>query len=233
MSTEIVQDSTTSSVASDELNSLYQIRMNEFCSNHISQATNDENVRPKPSISPINVSQIDSFLAPPEINNSHSSPFVGPRLLHLDQNPLSGSSPFVPLINKQHQPLNKHLLAVQMHSIPKMGQFQSTPSKSDAGSSFLSPVDFNGAGVKKVMPNRVNFHSIHDLAKSSSSSSIADESTNNSSLASNSNSSVLQETASSGYASSLSFNESLKHLSESIMANKENYSNSQLELSKV
>ena len=180
----------------DERNSVYQVRMNDFCaSNHLTTATTTvTNVtqRPKCSISPINLSQADSFLAPPLPSyNTVLSPFAGPKTLYLSQidansSQHSYSSPFVPLAAKQ-QPLNKHLLSVVDQSLPKMMQFQSTPNR---------PEDLDlaksSSSVAKKPKSRVNFHSIHELATSSNSNSSIDSS--HSSANDNSNNS-------SGYAS--------------------------------
>ena len=122
------------------------------------KAITNETQMPKCLMSPIKQSKTDIPLLPSF--NTVLSPFTGLKPLYPSQN-----SPFVKIAPKQ--PLNEHLLD---QSLPKTTHFQSTPNRPE----------------NKISNTRVNFHSIDDLATSSSSSinssnSSTNDNTNNSS----------------------------------------------------
>lgn len=193
----------------EETNSVCQVRMNEFCATHMKDEQIDEMAsltRPRCSVSPIDFSLTGDSSA-----CVVSSPFVGPKQLHLSHIEPAYSSPFhlpttittttntTTTTTKLAVPINKHLLAIkvdqqQQHPV----QFQSTPNNKPL---FVS--------------NRVNFHSIAELSTSSVKLSSENSSLHDSGYASISS---LPHTS----LSSSSFNESLRNLSESMSANKEN-----------
>lgn len=136
--------------------------------NSATAITNETEI-PKCLMSPINQSQ--TAITPLPHFNTVLSPFTGLKPLYPCQIDADSSqnSPFVKIAPKQ-QPLNEHLLSVLDQSLPKTTHFQSTPNRPEI----------------KISSSRVNFHSIHDLATSSSSSidssnSSTNDNTNNSS----------------------------------------------------
>lgn len=194
-------------------NSIYEIRMNEFCVNHLQvplTLVNDETVkRPKCSVSPIDNSNLaidESYYLQNSTNLSIASPYVNkisePTKTYLPINPfietvlqennhntsnasvLATSSPFITnRVTKTHC-LSKNLHLKNVLDL-KPHLYQSTPNK---------PQMFLNAPAQTAQSSRVNFHSILDLAKS-------DDLKANDSSSLNPVPSFSLEANSSGYAS--------------------------------
>lgn len=163
----------------------YEIRMNEFCSNHLQHPTIEE-LRPRNSISPFNELENtqsafndSQMLNNPHLNLSHiqsiNSPYV---------NKLVGSLYPLGEISNTASPYSVQPRAKkELLKVPLL-QYQSTPNKSTES-------------VQAVPKRKANFHSISDLARSS------DDSSNSSS--------VVSSDMSSGYLSSSSTQSTLSH----------------------
>lgn len=152
-------------------NSVYQVRMSDFCHNYMPHTAVTS---PERAVSPVAAANAnESFTNISQINNN--SPYVNKicttGLFPLNQhdsgmvsfsqtfNEISNSaSPFYP--NRTKNVINKNLLHVG-----ESVQYQSTPNKST-----IPPYLAQDKSVKR----RTNFHSISDLAKSSDSSSVFD-----------------------------------------------------------
>ncbi len=163
-------------------NALYEVRMNEFCHNHMNQPqdfqqTSESDSRPKCSVSPLNdfentqLQFNDSHLLNPHLNISQidtNSPFVN-RICYT-----GGLYPLTTLPSQHDSGLSMPLSEVSTNTSPTcltnprttksllsvkvpLLQYQSTPNKLE-GKSETSSVP-----IKR----KANFHSIMDLAKSS------------------------------------------------------------------
>lgn len=214
-------------------NSVYQVRMSDFCHNYMPQTTTSPEFqgRTERAVSPVNPTCAnESFINMSLINNN--SPYVNKicsnglfPLNHHDSGMSSFSqtfneisqtaSPFYP--NRTKNIINKNLLHVN-----ESVQFQSTPNK---------PVVPTYPAQEKSQKRKTNFHSITDLAKSSDSSSIfeSNESRDMSSgYLSNVSSTVpsitttVAPTAAPVTNSISSFNEHFKKFAVDLENNKEN-----------
>lgn len=194
--------------------------------NNQSDASSKQNPK-KRSLDPND--QLSSF---PKIGiSSNSSPSFNETWPSPLKNPcLDSNAPRFRLqkvLNKRHYFIDGLGAAVPLHFVSNTKksnnlQFQSTPSKPDSVvvetclSNFLSPVELRSS----KLTSQVNFHSVEDLAKSSSSP----EAEPSSSISSTESHVQAQETtcSSSGYGSGLSFNESLRNFSQSLFGSLKN-----------
>ena len=166
--------------------SVYQMRMSDFCHNYMSTASSWTETKLERAVSPVmsNLEPIcanESFINVSQINNN--SPYINKicsfglfPLNHHDSGMSSFSQTFNEIPNSSSpsyptrtKPLiNKNLL----HVTGSSGRFQSTPNKSDTQQAKTDP------SYNLVKKEKTNFHSISDLAKSSDSISLFDASEN-------------------------------------------------------